>query len=507
MVYNSAVTGKKDTPLFPPHLAEWILLLVSLGFAASYLLVGVARVAYPYDLDFIEDDMMLQAWRLAQNQPVFVPPNADFVPQVYMPLYTWLGSLLLRQTGVALWPLRLLSLLSTLLTAVLLTLIAHKLQPSRLVALSCAALFLAGYRLTGGWYELARVDPLFGLLVLAGMTTAVYRHQTRWGLVATGVLLGLALLTKQNGLFAAVVVGWYLLWQRPRQVWLYGLAFVLVAVPPLLYLEQSTGGWFSYYVVDIAYASPVELVRVWPVVRREFLGGMGVLLLLAGLTAVWQVQRNWRALFQSPWLLFMATAVFVSLAGRTSVGGNLNNLMLGLCLLCLAPALLVGEWPQRQDGQMGRWLFVTAVCAQFLLLRFPPVPYAPQQFLPSAAMRAQGEALVGYLTAVDGEVLVMLHPYYALLAGKEPGVHVQSLWHGRQRGQQPLPPDLVSRIQQQQYAVIISDQSLYFETEPALLALLEQYYQPQPLDPTLSPPTLSGLVTRPLLIYKPKPPS
>ncbi|MCA9964949.1 MAG: hypothetical protein KC423_11915, partial [Anaerolineales bacterium] len=134
-------------------------------------------------------------------------------------------------------------------------------------------------------------------------------------------------------------------------------------------------------------------------------------------------------------------------------------------------------------------------------------PYAPQQFFFFFFMRVQGAALVGYLTAVDGEVLVMLHPYYALLAGKEPGVHVQSLWHGRQRGQQPLPPDLVSRIQQQQYAVIISDQSLYFETEPALLALLEQYYQPEPLDPTLSPPTLSGLVTRPLLIYKPKPPS
>lgn len=509
MVYNCAVTGKKKTPRFAPFFlprrGEWVLLLVSVGFAVSYLLVGAARVAYPYDLDFIEDDMVLQAWRLAQNQPVFLPPNADFVPQVYMPLYTWLGSLLLRLTGVALWPLRLLSLLCTVLTAVLLYRIAQKLQPSRTVALSCAALFLAGYRLAGGWYELARVDPLFVLLVLAGMTTAVYGHQRRIGLAAAGALLALALLTKQNGLFIAVVVGGYLLWQHPRQIWMYILAFVLVAAPPLLYWQWSTGGWFSYYVVDIAYASPVELARVWPIVRREFLGGMGVLLVMAGLTAVWQIQRHWRSLTHSPWLLFMATAVFVSLAGRSSVGGNLNNLMLGLCLLCLAPALLAEEWQQRQHGQRGQWLFTTAVCVQFLLLRFPPVPYAPPQFLPSATMRAQGEALVGYLTAVDGEVWVMLHPYYALLAGKEPGVHVQSLWHARQRGQQPLPPDLVNRIQQQHYAVIISDESPYFETDPALLALLQEYYHSEPLDPTLSPPMLSGIIVRPLRVYKPKP--
>ncbi|MCB8946192.1 MAG: glycosyltransferase family 39 protein [Ardenticatenaceae bacterium] len=496
----------KFANLFSPRTAQRLLLIVSLGFAASYLYVGGARVVYPYDLDFIEDAMFMQAWRLAQHQPVFVPANADFVPQVYMPLYTWLGGWLLRLTGVAMWPLRLISWLSAWGTAVLLYLIARHIQTNRVIALNCAALFLAGYRLTGGWYELARVDALFGLLVLAGMATAVYHHQTHLGLALAGIILALALLTKQNGLLIAIVVGVYLLWQQPRRVWIYVLAFVVAAVPPLLYLEETTAGWFSYYVVDIAYASPVELGRIWPILRREFLGGMGLLVGMVAITAVLQVRRDWRHCTPSPWLIFVATAVFVSLAGRSSVGGNLNNLMLGFCLLCLSPALLAAEVGQMNwFHTIGQWLLGTAVLSQFILLYFPPLPYAPQQFLPTPEMQTQGDALVAYLATVDGDVLVMLHPYYALLAGKKPGVHIQSLWHARQRGQEPLPPDLVARIEQQQYQLIISDESLYFETEPALLNLLNQYYHSEPMDMALSPPTLSGVVVRPLLIYKPKP--
>jgi hypothetical protein len=76
-----------------------LLGLVAFAFAGHYLSIAYSRVPYPYDLDFIEDAMFMQAWRVAQNLPVYQPPNADFVPQVYMPLFTWLGGWLLRLTS------------------------------------------------------------------------------------------------------------------------------------------------------------------------------------------------------------------------------------------------------------------------------------------------------------------------------------------------------------------------------------------------------------------------
>ena len=71
---------------------------------------------------------------------------------------------------------------------------------------------------------------------------------------------------------------------------------------------------------------------------------------------------------------------------------------------------------------------------------------------------------------MPGDVLVMMHPFYAYEAGKPPAAQIQALWHARWRGRDPLPADFVARIQNRDYSAIISDQSPYFETEPALLA-------------------------------------
>jgi len=239
-------------------------------------------------------------------------------------------------------------------------------------------------------------------------------------------------------------------------------------------------------------------------VRREFLGAMGGLLLAAVATSIIFVRRfrlqTWLTHLRSgtfAWLLFIGTASFVSLSGRASIGGNLNNLMIGYALLCLSPVLLA-HFMRRTN-----WLLML-ILLQFGLSLFPPMPYTPQAYWPTAEMQASGDQLIAFLSDIEGEVLIMLHPHYAQLADKTPGVHVQTLWHARLRGSDPLPPDFEAQIESQRFAVIISDESAYFETEPQLKSLLEMYYVAHPLDAALSPPTLSGIVTRPLLLYTPK---
>ena len=137
----------ESLPLFLSRLLLLLLLLVTAVFTTNYLRIGIARVLYPYDLDFIEDGMLMQSWQVAQEQPVFVPPNADFVPQVYMPFYTWLGGQFFKVTGPVFWPLRLLSLSATLATAVLLATITRQESGDKWLAFMVAGLFLAGYRL------------------------------------------------------------------------------------------------------------------------------------------------------------------------------------------------------------------------------------------------------------------------------------------------------------------------------------------------------------------------
>lgn len=149
------------------------------------------------------------------------------------------------------------------------------------------------------------------------------------------------------------------------------------------------------------------------------------------------------------------------------------------------------------------WLVV--MLAQFGLVTFPLNKGLPQQFLPTADMRAAGDVLQAGVAQEPGEVWLLLHPSYAVRAGKRPYVHLQSLWHARYRGADPLPPDLVALIEQQQFARIISDESDFFETEPAFMALLLAHYEVvETLPPEQSPPTLSGPIVRPLTIYIPR---
>jgi hypothetical protein len=333
-----------------------------------------------------------------------------------------------------------------------------------------------------------------------------------------GALLGLSLLTKQNGLIFAAGTGVYLLFNVGRRVWLYAVAFALAGLIPLWLANIASDGWLYTYAFGVAYASPVDTIRIVQTLQREIFGAMLLLtlsvlaVLLGGFGRQGAKTFARYILFEQPWPIFIGVAVLVTILTRASVGGARQNYILGYAFLCLAPALLVAEMGQwRANWQ--RWGYTALLFAMLLQFALTWSPAAHRylqifnstQFVPTAAMRASGDRLIERIAAVDGPVFVMMHPPYALMAGKEPSVHIQSLWHARFRARDPLPADLVDRIESQYYAMIISNGSGDFEQEPALVALINTYYTPvEMLSPADSPPTLSGPFSWPQVIYVPK---
>jgi 4-amino-4-deoxy-L-arabinose transferase-like glycosyltransferase len=196
-----------------------------------YFLTAIPRVFYPYDLDIVEDGLLMEALRVADDQPIFVPPNADFIPDTYMPLYFWLGGVLFKVTGPSFAPLRLLSLAATVLTGGLIFWIARRESGLGWVAIVCAGLFLGGCRISGFSYELARVDALLVMLTLAGLTPGVYGAGSDRGLVLAAISLALAFLTKQIGLIFGIGLAIHLLVTIGRRAW-FVTTFGLLTVGP-----------------------------------------------------------------------------------------------------------------------------------------------------------------------------------------------------------------------------------------------------------------------------------
>jgi hypothetical protein len=313
-------------------------------------------------------------------------------------------------------------------------------------------------------------------------------------------------LTKQIGLIFGFGLAVYLLFTIKRRAWLFVVTFCLLTIVPFIVLNILSDGWFFYYTVVLASAANrTEIGRLVHFVRLEMFGvmaGLSVMVIGTGLLGIRRLGSLWGALRDQPWLLWMGTAIAASALGRASVGGNLNTLMPAYTLLCLAPAVLIREWKAWPDF-LPRWrtgLIIGVILAQFAL-----GVYNPLRYIPGPTMRQSGDRLIEKIASIDGEVLVLVHPYYVWLAGKTPSAHMGRIWYIHNLGRLPLPPDFVARLEQQYYAVIISDNSL-FETEPDLVGLLETYYFPaETLSPAESPPAPTGVAVRPQQVYRPRP--
>ena len=492
----------------------WVPQVLAVSAAALFTIMYVAtalpRLVYPYDLDFLEDSVLMESVRFANNQPVYIPPNAVFNPHVYMPLYFWLGGLLFKLAGPSLLLLRSISLAAIVATTIGIHWIAKRESGKQWIAISCAGLFLGGYAISGFWYELARVDALFVAFTVWGLAMAAYADGATRSLIGSAALLALATFTKQTGFAVGASMAVFLLLAHRRGAGWFALVFLALTILPALVINRLTEGWFFYHIFYIGTADPTETSRLVSYFKDKIFGVMAGLSVMALLAVIINVRRvGLQALLDQAWFAGIALAIVISGLGRFRVGGNLNNLMPAYTLLCLAPALLVGgtqrgkgdEDSKRAEAWWFEWIVAGLILTQFAL-----GAYSPAGHLPTSAMRASGDRLIHRIASVEGPVLVMMHPYYALLAGKETSTQIATMWYVRHRGEMPLPADFVDRIKTQYYSEIISDGSS-FETEADISALVATYYHPaETLGYDDAPFTNTGVVVRPSLVYLPRRP-
>ena len=502
----------------------WLVGLLLAAFAMLWLWVAIARIFYPFDVDFLEDDILVEAWRFAHGLPVFAAPNADFVPHAYAPLYMLLSAPALLLTGPSFLPMRLLSFGATLVSAAVLFWAAYRTRRRVAIALMAPGIFVAGYALTGAQFELARVDALFIALILAGTLGGITSGGSRHGRLLAALLLALAFFSKQTAFVFGVGMAAYLFWAHRRPALDFAVAYLAAVIVPMAVLDRLSGGWSTFYLLVVPQGDPVELARIIDYARHDLLQSLGPLCaLLVVLLALRTRGLPPRSELTRAWPLFALLAVLTSGWMRARTGGNLNSLLPAYAFLSLVPALLYLELAAETNGSessraeqavtLSRTNVgtsgVPALAASLLCLavlwQLAAGIYNPLSEIPRGGMRESGQRLVERIREAGGPVLVLEHPLYALLAGKTPGVSLTALWHARLHGRLSLPPDLVDRVRNRYYALVVTDDGEYPEVSVATDTLLNASYALQTLQPADDgPPTLSGLVVRPHYFYLPE---
>lgn len=392
---------------------------------ARLAVIVLQRVAYPFELEWMEGSMVDHVGRVLRGEPIYVAPSLAFAPYLYTPLFYYVSAGVALVTGLSPFPLRLVSVTASLVCFGLLYVLARRETGSRAAGVLAAGLFAATYRLGGAWFDLARVDMLF-LALLLGAATLIRSRDAAGALVGAGVLIVLAFLTKQVALvMAAPLVGWVLVrdWRRGM---LLAATVAAGTIGSVLILDVVHDGWFRFYTFTVPGGHATE----WPFLRRfwtddlwRLVWPMSTVALGTSLAAANRLRRDrsWDRLFLPAAL---AGTIVGSWMGRLHSGGFENVVIPAYATLSLAFAVGL----TRLVRTSARPLITGALAASLLLVQFRLLHYDARPLVPTVDDVRAGFVLIDELRGVEGDVWLFDHGYLPSLAGRPVQAPSAALW-------------------------------------------------------------------------------
>jgi 4-amino-4-deoxy-L-arabinose transferase-like glycosyltransferase len=375
----------------------------SLAYLLLYIGLALARLRYPYELEWMEGGMVEHVRRILEGRPLYAKPTLEFVSFLYPPGYYLASAALASITGVSFFPLRLLSFASSLGVFALLAALARRETGSWIPGALAAGIFAATFARTGGWLDIARLDSFYLLLLLGG-AFALAHARFRGGSALAGLLLAAAFFTKQSGLVvAAPLLAHRAFVERKRALGAATSALLAIGAG-LIALEAASGPWFRYYCFTLPSRHPRLPAGAWTFWIADVVPALPFALPAAIAAVAFRKSAHLPVL--------AASLVASSWAVRSVYGAEVNNLLPAFAALALLAATMARR-PVARDllvvAQLG-WLV-----------------YVPSGLLPKAHDRDAGDRIVHRLSELDGEIFIPHHGYLARLAGKRETAHTLAM--------------------------------------------------------------------------------
>ena len=399
--------------------------LLGLAAIGAYLAIALARLSYPFTVEVLESNSLIEVHRILAGQSLYAPPGVSYVPDGYPPLYFGVSAAVASVLGQSYLSLRLVSLAASLACFALLARLVQRETASACAGVAAAGVLAATYFAAGKWFDVARVDSLFLAFSVAALYAVRWMRRTR-GAIAAGLLLAAAFLTKQTALAegAAVLVA-VAAGPRRRLAVPAVLTYGAVVGGSTLALGLASHGWYVYYVFEQMRENRFILGAI----PRFWAGYLLPTLGLACCAVVLGARRM-------PTVLLAGCAALVveGCAALVHAGGNVNDLLPAYLVVALLAGLALGGQPQPwlaagldrlaaarganwRPGQAGRWAAAAAgslVIAQLAVLM---AGFTPAQALPPAGDRVVGLRLVMAVRELGGTVAIPADPGLAVTAG------------------------------------------------------------------------------------------
>ena len=359
---------------------------ISLFLYNSFKLCSFGNV----QIDFGEGIMLGNAERLVELKTIYPSLTDEIVLGVYPPLYQLLSAGMLMITGVSLTSGRVISMISSLITALMIYKLSQD-AGDRIIQLSLSALYL-GSPITMTWGSLMRVDALATMLSAIGLYTFLkYRGRFKYGVVAG--IFALSMLTKQNMIAGTTAVIIFLL---TRKLWRDALKlttyYLLIFGFCSIILTLLTGGQYIKHVYQYHIGHPLEWGRLMTYQWFSYIHFP--LIIIVAFSTIFMLKKD------TPLVFYVILAAVTSLQ-IVKVGAATNyflELVTGFVLLI---AISLSGFQMKRKNVIA--LIVTAFfAAQFILYSYNIGVIS--NIMENKYFLAQVN-LLKYLKNVDGKVL------------------------------------------------------------------------------------------------------
>lgn len=401
----------------PPRLerALWFVLVVAAAAAViTFAVIAGQRVAYPFELEWMEGALVDHAARVAAGEPLYCAPTPEHVPFLYAPLLFWLGAGLMTLGFDGLFALRLVGAACSIGVVMLVGHWVRK-ETGRLApGLVASGLFLAGYGWVHWWLDLGRNDSPFTLAMLGCGYLLRHGGRRRW--IPAAALAVIAILAKQSAVMWLPAIGVGALIHDWRCGLRFGIAGVLGIAAALGLMHLLSDGWSTFYLFEMPSHHGILGEKKLGFWTQDLLPIYPLLALgLIGFVCACREGRARDALFLAA---VGGGGLVTSWLSRMHVGGFDNVLLYGFAAACVLGPI----------GARGRVLPALLI-AQFGLLFW--IQFAPGRLaiaLPSDAHRRAHEELARFVAAQPGDVFMPGHGLVTARAGKPACAHGQAIF-------------------------------------------------------------------------------
>jgi hypothetical protein len=402
------------------RVAGALVVALSVIFVVLFLYAATKRMQYPFEVEWIENGILLSVLRIVHGQGLYVAPTLHFVPFLYTPLYLYVAAAVAKVTGVAghsYMAMRLVSTLATLGSCVVIYALVMTETRRWVAGVAAAGVFVACYSVVDGFFDIGRVDALFVFLLLLALLA-----QRRGYPVLAALVWVLVFQTKQTVLPLAVLI-LCAEWQRPRRMFAALATFVVMVTVSVMVLNHATGGWYDFYIFGVARGLPIVARQVMlfvPVSVVEPMAAAWVVIVAAAVMTRVKYRES------SMFYLFVAFALYGGVWFVASHrGASVNSIMPVYALTAVLFGIAMSRLLDYAEASVSPRLAVAVLLAGAVQL--VALIYNPGRFIPPASAAEKTQRFIEQVRALPGDVYMVNHNYDAVLAGKEPHAEGEAL--------------------------------------------------------------------------------